>query len=265
MIPTCRLGDCGKPVYVKKHQLCTTHYGRLNRHGDPTAWKRKQGRATCSVDDCPHPVVGNDLCDKHYRRMRRYGTTDQPERPTACVEAGCDLPVNALARCDRHYRRVKRGATEPRYCTYCGGGIDPGRNANVRYCSKACHEREQFVRRRDEHRINWLRQYGLTVEQYDTMLTSQGGGCAICGTQTLPARGGCFAVDHDHGTGAVRGLLCTECNSGLGMFKDRLDLVERAVVYLKAAQEVAEPVAVVPSKGRRRAPRRRFPARNAPA
>lgn len=258
----CKVDGCSESVYVKKHQLCVTHYHRWHRHGDPTAFKRKQGRAVCSVGDCADLVVGDGLCDKHYRRMRRYGTTEQPERPTVCIEDGCDLPVQALARCDRHYRRVRSGTAGSRQCTYCGGEIDPSRNTNARYCSKTCLEREHFVRRQEEHRANWLRQYGLTVEQYDELLSGQGGGCAICGTQTPPARGGCFAVDHDHETGAVRGLLCIECNSGLGMFKDEVDLLQSAIVYLATAQATETPIAVVPSRRRTRAPRRRFPVRN---
>lgn len=70
--------------------------------------------------------------------------------------------------------------------------------------------------------------YGLSVEQYNEMREAQGGRCAIC---RLP-----FSkephVDHDHTTGAVRDLLCADCNLGLGRFKDSPDLLASAITYL---------------------------------
>lgn len=75
-----------------------------------------------------------------------------------------------------------------------------------------------------------LRQWGLTVEAYEQLLTEQGGVCAIC-SRPCPS-GRKLAVDHDHETGRVRGLLCGVCNRGLGYFKDDKGLLEAAVLYL---------------------------------
>lgn len=55
-------------------------------------------------------------------------------------------------------------------------------------------------------------QLGVTLEQYDTLLAAQGGGCAICGNPPKTRR---LATDHDHATGKVRGLLCHRCNRAL--------------------------------------------------
>lgn len=76
--------------------------------------------------------------------------------------------------------------------------------------------------------------YGLTLEEYETLLTQQQGLCAIC-RRPSPAtdRGGRLAVDHDHKTGEVRGLLCTSCNTGLGAFREDPDLFMAAVQYLE--------------------------------
>lgn len=71
--------------------------------------------------------------------------------------------------------------------------------------------------------------YGLTVEDYNNMLLNQAGGCAICGKSPGERP---FDVDHCHDTGKVRGLLCNNCNMGLGSFKDNIDNVRRAVQYL---------------------------------
>jgi len=77
-----------------------------------------------------------------------------------------------------------------------------------------------------------LERYGLTPEDYALLLERAGGRCEICGTQDPGAKQS-FGVDHDHETGRVRGLLCTTCNAGLGMFGDDLERIRKAVRYLE--------------------------------
>ena len=84
-----------------------------------------------------------------------------------------------------------------------------------------------------ERRSKLKQQYGISVEEYDAMLVAQGGGCGICGATEPGGRTKYFPVDHCHTTGVVRGLLCTKCNRGLGLFNDSTDRMERAVKYLK--------------------------------
>jgi len=72
------------------------------------------------------------------------------------------------------------------------------------------------------------------------MFLSQNGVCAICsGGETVKTRGTLrrLAVDHDHETGKVRGLLCNRCNNGLGNFRDDPDLLREAIAYLQEARE----------------------------
>jgi|ERR1035437_619559 hypothetical protein len=77
--------------------------------------------------------------------------------------------------------------------------------------------------------------YGLTTEDYLTMLKAQQGVCAICqATQSDHGMTDDFLVDHDHRTGKVRGLLCVRCNSGLGHFRDNPELMLAAIAYLEA-------------------------------
>lgn len=77
--------------------------------------------------------------------------------------------------------------------------------------------------------------YGMTLEQYDSILSSQGGKCAIC--SYIPNENGeVLAIDHDHSTGKIRGLLCRSCNSGLGYFKDNTEVMRKAIIYIKAQQ-----------------------------
>ena len=71
----------------------------------------------------------------------------------------------------------------------------------------------------------------MTLEDYEALLAAQNGTCAICGHDG-PRRGTRFHVDHDHESGAVRGLLCDTCNKGIGMFGDKRHLLLEAYWYL---------------------------------
>lgn len=88
-------------------------------------------------------------------------------------------------------------------------------------------------RSRDHRTINYRRNYkfGMTVELYDALHALQGEVCAIC--RGLPTRTEHLHVDHDHATHEIRGLLCDNCNLGLGKLKDSLQILEAAVAYLK--------------------------------
>lgn len=70
----------------------------------------------------------------------------------------------------------------------------------------------------------------MTQDDFNDLLAEQGGCCAICESDD-PGREW-WSVDHDHATGAVRGLLCNNCNAGLGMFKDSPELIRAAYEYL---------------------------------
>lgn len=92
-------------------------------------------------------------------------------------------------------------------------------------------------------RGRWLKFcYGITLEEYEKLLTKQNNCCALCETkentikEIKPSQNKqlCFAVDHDHITGRVRGLLCNQCNRALGMFKDDPNLLRSAIQYLES-------------------------------
>ena len=74
--------------------------------------------------------------------------------------------------------------------------------------------------------------YGISYAEYQLMLEAQQGACAICGTTSTGKRKA-FHVDHCHDTGKVRGLLCGNCNAGIGKLRDDIGLLERAIEYLK--------------------------------
>ena len=90
----------------------------------------------------------------------------------------------------------------------------------------------EYRARQAEFRRN--RKYGLTPEQHVAMFEAQGGLCAIC-----RGEGGKkgLAVDHCHDTGVVRGLLCGECNIGIGKLGDTPEGLMRALKYLREARK----------------------------
>jgi hypothetical protein len=74
--------------------------------------------------------------------------------------------------------------------------------------------------------------YGITIQDYNFLLEEQNKKCKICDNECPTGKS--LAVDHNHETGKVRGLLCKNCNIGLGMFFDNIDFLKSAVLYLKS-------------------------------
>lgn len=75
--------------------------------------------------------------------------------------------------------------------------------------------------------------YGITLEDYDNLRIKQNFRCYLCGTHETVSDGrGLLHVDHDHTTGEVRSLLCSSCNTGLGLFKEDVDLLNKAINYI---------------------------------
>lgn len=80
--------------------------------------------------------------------------------------------------------------------------------------------------------------YGISAEHYEQLLVEQHGRCAICGQDEPSAHGRTgtpfrLAVDHDHQTGRVRGLLCQKCNRAIGLLNDDPDRLAAAIDYLR--------------------------------
>jgi hypothetical protein len=74
-----------------------------------------------------------------------------------------------------------------------------------------------------------LKVYGLSPDEFQDMLDAQGGGCAICTASPRVRR---IVVDHDHRTGQIRGILCLQCNTALGLLGDFPERIMKAADYL---------------------------------
>ena len=97
--------------------------------------------------------------------------------------------------------------------------------------SKRTERQKEARRKRPEiaKKYHWKATYGITPQQFDELYSRQGDVCAIC-RKIPPVR----AIDHDHASGAIRGVLCSPCNTGLGCFKDAPETLERAATYLRS-------------------------------
>jgi hypothetical protein len=94
-------------------------------------------------------------------------------------------------------------------------------------------ERRQDPIVKSQDRAGHLRRkYGISLAQYDEMLVAQDGRCLLCGSPPEPPYS--LHVDHDHGTGRIRGLLCFSCNNALGDFADDPDRLRAAARYVEA-------------------------------
>lgn len=84
-------------------------------------------------------------------------------------------------------------------------------------------------------RADLLKRYGLTPAEYDALLTAQEGRCAVC-PRTTGATGRRLYIDHNHTTGKVRGLLCSQCNCVLGHAEESIERLLALVQYLRKHQ-----------------------------
>lgn len=173
------------------------------------------------------------------RRAEKLATAIDPAATKVCTKCGEDKHLLSYYA----HRGTKDGRTT--YCRECQKAATRAWNAanaekmRVRNAAYRAVPKNQ-LRTAQNMRSSWLRLYGLTVDGYEAMLRAQDGVCAIClkPERFIDARTGeprRLAVDHDHVTGRVRGLLCGRCNRTLGHMDEDVDSLIRAADYLRQA------------------------------
>lgn len=108
----------------------------------------------------------------------------------------------------------------------------------IKHLNKKNTERRKIyysdpIKKRKYKNLELIRTFGITLDEYETLFEKQQGVCAICKKPELGTRNNYLAVDHNHTTGKVRGLLCNFCNRALGLFCDDLYNLASAIEYLK--------------------------------
>lgn len=142
--------------------------------------------------------------------------------------------------CTAHYK-VK----ETRQCARCGLTKErsefpkstKNRTRIYSWCKTCKNAKMKEYRELDKD--SWLsnhmkRTFGITLVEYKEMLAKQNGRCAICKIKKPGSNFGRMEIDHCHTTGKVRGLLCHNCNAGLGHFIDNVELLSVAIEYVKS-------------------------------
>ena len=130
----------------------------------------------------------------------------------------------------RKYYRLNRSARIAKAREYVRENPERARLQRRKYYVE---NRERLLHKQRLERV------GLTESDYDHMIVDQKGVCAIC-KQTN--RGRQLIPDHCHQTMIVRGLLCHNCNVGIGLLKDSAEILESALLYLQQKQSTQEKV-----------------------
>jgi hypothetical protein len=146
------------------------------------------------------------------------------EFPLSCSVDGCAKPSRGQhGKCKIHRKEQLDFEFEDSICLIAGCENKPSRR-NAKYCGKTCR---QIAAR--------VKEYDLTLEDYNNQLTSQHFKCCICkrdnGSKSL-------YIDHDHKTGLIRGLICHGCNSSLGYADDNIETLKNMIDYLERARIV---------------------------
>jgi hypothetical protein len=131
-------------------------------------------------------------------------------------------------------RKASKDGLNP-YCKLCAANYQlnwrmaEGNKEKKKKYEDARHAANPEKRKEKAMKAN----YGITLEQYNTMWKLQKESCGICGAKETKGKG--FHIDHDHKTGKVRGILCNQCNLGLGHFNDNVAKMLLAIEYLGRA------------------------------
>lgn len=213
--------------------------------------------ATCSVDDCVRWAAKGDMCDTHYRRVLDHGHAEKVRKAPhpeyrnwwwlkshgKLCGAWMDIAVFVEAIGERPSQRhwlERHDEAKP-------FGPD-----NWFWREPVLEEKHSFNTTEGRRAYNQalsaahpgryigqaLKDYGLTTEDYEAMLAAQGGICGACGNleSERDSRNGrikLFVVDHNHHTGAIRGLVCSGCNKAIGFANDDPQRLEMLAAYLR--------------------------------
>ena len=146
----------------------------------------------------------------------------------------CDNEQQRENRYKRLGRRRRRGDAYSYTCQSCGLVFESVVSGTSKTTCDDCLRRAFNERARRKWREGYLRRtYGISLEDYEQMLDAQDARCAICSTTEPGGRHDGFVVDHDHSTGAVRSLLCSNCNAAIGLLCEDPAVLRSAIDYLR--------------------------------
>jgi hypothetical protein len=223
-MPTkCHVHNCLKPSVSKG--LCDTHRKRLARHGNteqtrPADWGAKE----------KHPAY-SAWCS-----LRRYQRSALPENWAVDFWAFvADVPPKPDGRVVAQRPDIRKPWAAENFYWKSSIVTEAVRANHAEYMRH--YSRKMRAANPDYGKNVFLRRkYGIGLARYNEMLVAQNNCCAICRkaeVNEIRGRVVSLAVDHDHKTGVVRALLCSACNTALGLFNDDTALLDVAKAYLQ--------------------------------
>lgn len=199
-IKVCSINDCERIHYARK--MCALHWKQARKAGE-------FGHKDCLQDGCKKHGVSRGYCDAHYDINRHLGLFGGK----ICEQDRCERTQVSRGYCRNHYQIIRMSG---------GWG---GNECSIKNCNNIAIGLG-YCRRH-----YWLhKQYGIDPYLYDELEIKQNKLCAICNKITIGV--GRLHLDHDHKTGKVRGLLCSNCNTSLGGFMDDVELLKKAIEYI---------------------------------
>ena len=131
--------------------------------------------------------------------------------------------------------KYPQGYFKTKPCRLCQNQFQPVAPSHL-YCSQECTEEAMT----DKY---LQKTYGITYKDFHRMFQEQGGVCKICkkkGFALVKGQRVLLVVDHCHESKTVRGLLCHNCNRGLGLFQDNIEILKQAISYLEGATTIPQ-------------------------
>lgn len=273
---TCSVGGCERVKVA--HGFCALHYARWRATGNPhltlRQWQTQQPKPLCSVKGCASAARTKGMCGKHYTAQRRvtappcavegckgrglslegwcpthtyrwnkHQSLDRPttyhrNKGTVCGREGCTLEAISKGMCKAHAFARWQRANGERINAY-NRAWSKANWHKIAPVHAAYKEAGGTELRAKQRWWSMKSKYNVTQAQYEAMLDSQGGGCAIC--RNPAGVGRALGLDHDHTCcgenrscgKCIRGLLCSACNQAIGMMRDDPALLRAAADYLE--------------------------------
>lgn len=221
----CTVDECTRKE-AEHSGMCVTHLRRQRTRGttDPQQLK---GKMPCAVEECPNVCNGGwGWCMLHYTRYRKTGDPRKTPRDIrideenrtgtrVCVRCKRDRPMDQYQRDKRSLNRRIRECDECRHARFAKIYADA---VHADAAARSRKTRSQYL----------MRRYGITADHYDEMNREQHGLCAVCETSEKA-----LVVDHCHTSGAIRALLCNDCNLALGHINDSVEILNRLIKYVE--------------------------------
>lgn len=154
---------------------------------------------------------------------------DSAFMPTRPHQKWCGKKCRDRER-QRRYRNLNAPEGIVRACRYCSE-MYSSPDGRQYYCSDECSRTAKSLREA-------FRRYGITMQQYRSMWLRQSGACAICKQPERTERNRLLTIDHDHVTGQVRGLLCSQCNRAIGLLQDDPKIIATAAQYVRENRQM---------------------------